>query len=375
MCSEIHPNAKPENIEHINFIIYDNHNLMAYSKKQINKAGEVLKDKVNNSSDEIMNAEDVLTYWRTIHSPVISDFHDELKLMVNNISKSVIIVQRIKRSHSIIRKLNRLDGMQLARMQDIAGIRVILNDITEVYRLIETMKSSEFTHELKNEKDYIKEPKESGYRGIHLIYKYINPEKAESNGLYIEVQIRTKIQHIWATAVETMSTFLGTHLKFDEGQPKWLNYFALTSFAYSFVEKSPSVPKYSKYSEQETLELAIYEYNYNKINEALSAYSVAANFICNKVDEAKKYHIVTLDTKKRVVNVKSFTDTEIDEANKKYTEIERENSKIDTKQSVLVSSESIHELQDGFPNYFLDIKDFLNQMESMKKKLADSKKK
>ncbi len=342
---------------------------MTFSKNQINKAGEVFKDRDSMSAEEIKNAEDALTYWRTIHSPVISDFHDVLKKVAYAINKKSVIVQRIKRSHSIIRKLNRMDGMKLARMQDIAGIRVILKDIKEVYKLVDTLKTNGFIHELKNEKDYIKEPKKSGYRGIHLVYKYNNPVKSESNGLHIEVQIRTKLQHIWATAVETISTFLGTHLKFDEGQPKWLKYFALTSSAFSFVENSPSVPKYENKDERETLELAIYEYNYNNINENLSAYSVAANFICNKVDESKKYHIVTLDTKARQVKIDSFTDSEIDLANKKYTEIERQNSKISTNQSVLVSTESIHELQEGFPNYFLDIKDFLTQMESMKKKL------
>ncbi len=343
---------------------------MVYSKENINKAGVILKNKEIETKESIALAEDALTYWRTIHSPVISDFHDALKGNVHSINKKAIIVQRIKRSHSIIRKLNRITNMKLSRMQDIAGIRVILENIEEVYKLVEVLKDSSFIHELKNEKDYIMEPKESGYRGIHQIYKYNNPNMPESNGLYIELQIRTKLQHVWATAVETMSTFLGTHLKFEEGQPKWLNYFALTSSAYSFLEKSPSVPKYQKHNERATLEMAIYEYNYNKINEALSAYSVAANFICTKVDDSKKYHIVTLDTKVRRVKVDSYTDSEIDKANKAYTEIERKNLNNSSKQSVLVSTDSINELQEGFPNYFLDIKNFLAQMESMKRKLA-----
>jgi len=342
---------------------------MNFSKSQINKAGDILKNKDGKSTDEITWAEDALTYWRTIHSPVISDFHDELKKIVTLVSSSGVVVQRIKRSLSIIRKLNRISGMKLARMQDIAGIRVIVKNIDEVYKLDKALKSSGFVHELINQKDYIQNPKESGYRGIHLVYKYNNPKKPESHGLKIEVQLRTKLQHIWATAVETMSIFLGTHLKFNEGQPKWLKYFALTSSAYSFYEKSPPVPKYEKYNERETLEMAIYEYNYNKINEALSAYSVAAKFICDEVDESKKYHIVTLDSKERIVNIRSYTESQIDLANRKYTEIERENAQNEAKQSVLVSTESLHELRDGFPNYFLDIEDFLGLMESIKEVL------
>jgi len=342
---------------------------MTFTKKQITKAGDILKDKTDKTDEEILWAEDVLTFWRTIHSSVITDFHNDLKSKVNEVNDQAIVVQRIKRSHSIISKLNRMDGMLLARMQDIAGVRVILNDLNEVYQLVDKIRNSDFQHEFKNSKDYIFEPKESGYRGIHLIYKYNNPSKPDANGLFIELQLRTRLQHTWATAVETMSTFLGTHLKFNEGQQKWLKYFALTSSAFTFIEKTPQVPKFEKLSELETLKSTIYEYNYNKINESLSAYSVAANFICTKVDTSKKYHLVTLDIQKRVVQIKSYGEDQIDLANNAYTELERESKEDGNMQSVLVSTESINELQDGFPNYFLDIREFLNQMEFIKKRL------
>jgi putative GTP pyrophosphokinase len=342
---------------------------MTFSKKQITKAGEILKDKQNKTDEEILWAEDALTFWRTIHSSVITEFHNDLKSKVNEVNDQAIVVQRIKRSHSIISKLNRMDGMQLARMQDIAGVRVILKDLSEVYKLVEKIRDSEFQHEFKNSKDYIQEPKESGYRGIHLIYKYNNPSKPDANGLFIELQLRTKLQHTWATAVETMSTFLGMHLKFNEGQQKWLKYFALTSSAFTFVEKTPPVPKYEKLTEIETLKNAIYDYNYNKINESLSAYSVAAEFICKQVDVSNKYHLVTLDIEKRLVQIHSYGENQIDIANYAYTELERKSKEDGNKQSVLVSTESIHELQDGFPNYFLDIREFLSQMEIIKKRL------
>lgn len=342
---------------------------MTFTKNQINKAGDILKEKDIRTNEEILWAEEVLTFWRTNHSSVITDFHNDLKTNVNEISANAIIVQRIKRSQSIISKLNRIDGMRLSRMQDIAGVRIILNSLQEVYALAEKLRNPDFSHEFKNDKDYIQQPKDSGYRGIHLIYKYNNPSKPEVNGLFIEVQLRTKLQHTWATAVETMSTFLGTHLKFNEGQQKWLKYFALTSSAFSFIEKTPAVPKYEKLTEIETLRQALYEYNYNKIKISLSAYTVAADFICNKVDQSKKYHIITLDTELRNVSINSYGEDEIDKANKTYTEIERNSKAESTKQSVLVSTESIHELQDGFPNYFLDIREFLKQMDLIKIRL------
>ena len=343
---------------------------MSYSKTQINKAGKIFKDMLGQDFNDIVWAEEALTYWRTIHSSVIADFHNEIKAKVDEVNANSLIVQRLKRSQSIIFKLNRIDGMKLSRMQDIAGVRVILDNISEVYSLAEKLQVPDFKHEFKNAKDYIHEPKESGYRGIHLIYKFSSPENPETDGLFIEVQLRTKLQHTWATAVETMSTFLGTHLKFDQGQPKWLKYFALTSSAFSFFEKTPSVPQYNKLTELETLQMALYEYNYYKIDESLSAYSMAVDIICTKIDSSKKYHIVTLDTENISVTIESYDPERIVEANQRYTEIEKNSV---NEQSVLVSTETIQALQDGFPNYFLDIEAFLVQMQKIKERLNELK--
>ena len=63
--------------------------------------------------------------------------------------------------------------------------------------------------------DYIAHPKSDGYRGVHYVYKYRSGStpKAEFNSLRIEVQLRSRLQHAWATAVETVSTFTGQALK------------------------------------------------------------------------------------------------------------------------------------------------------------------
>ena len=80
-------------------------------------------------------------------------------------------------------------------------------------------------HELHTSRDYIQHPKPSGYRSIHLVYKYKNPISPEYNGLFVELQIRTRLQLAWATAVETMGTYLGHALKSSEGPERWLDFF------------------------------------------------------------------------------------------------------------------------------------------------------
>jgi hypothetical protein len=135
---------------------------------------------------------------------------------------------------TIINKLRLNPSMKLARMQDIGGVRAVLKTIKDVRDLErEYRNKSHFKHELVNEKDYIESPKNTGYRGIHLIYKYKNNRKKakEYNGLLLELQIRTRLQHAWATAVETMGTFLGQPLKSMDGDKKWFDFFCPNIFS------------------------------------------------------------------------------------------------------------------------------------------------
>ncbi|GAH08548.1 unnamed protein product, partial [marine sediment metagenome] len=127
-------------------------------------------------------------------------------------------------------------AMKLTTMQDIGGLRAVLGTVYDVYMLSEEYrKNTLFGHELIDEKDYIHKPRsEDGYRSLHLIYKYKNRRNPAYDGLRIELQIRTKLQHTWATAVETMGTFLGQALKSRQGDQEWLDFFALTSSAFAY---------------------------------------------------------------------------------------------------------------------------------------------
>lgn len=113
--------------------------------------------------------------------------------------------------------------MRLARMQDIGGVRGVVNTIKEVRELQgQYQDTTRFTHELIRGDDYISYPKDDGYRGVHLVYRYNNTlarngSTEQYTGLLVELQLRTKLQHTWATAVETMGTFKGKSFKSHEG--------------------------------------------------------------------------------------------------------------------------------------------------------------
>ncbi|WP_155998532.1 GTP pyrophosphokinase [Lachnoclostridium phytofermentans] len=125
----------------------------------------------------------------------------ELKTKSNR-SPIEIIKSRIKDSESIIGKLIRkgfevnLDSM--IELEDIAGVRIIcsfLDDIYEVANMI--MKQDDIT--VVRVKDYIKEPKESGYRSLHIIIEIPVFFSDKKQPLKVEVQIRTIAMDFWAS--------------------------------------------------------------------------------------------------------------------------------------------------------------------------------
>ena len=105
---------------------------------------------------------------------------------------------RLKRMTSILRKLLRLNSnFKLGTLDDIGGCRLIVSSVDEVYRAVAVL--NEELGEWKA-KDYISRPQSSGYRSYHAIYQI--PEGGIS--YRIEVQIRTHLQHLWATGVEAV---------------------------------------------------------------------------------------------------------------------------------------------------------------------------
>jgi len=168
---------------------------LKYSKNQINKAGDILISSTS-TQDEINNALDILTNWRSSHSFPLHTFAVRLKRISKQVDTSAIVTRRLKRVSSILNKLkrNQTSKMNMSRMQDIGGCRSVLPNIHHVNKLVELYeKSRGIKHKLSNKKDYINNPKPDGYRSFHLVYKYYSDKSKEYDGLLIEIQIRTNL--------------------------------------------------------------------------------------------------------------------------------------------------------------------------------------
>ncbi len=215
-----------------------------YTKAQINLAGKkVCCKNIRVKERETYLA--IIDNWRAAHAFPMNTFAIHLKHAVATVD-GAIVVQRLKRLNTITGKLQRFPKMELCRMQDLGGCRVIMPTVQDVYAICNHMRKSRIRHTEKGYKDYIKDPNpNTGYRGVHMIFRYKSDKKIDYNGMLIEIQIRTKLQHLWATAVETVGVFTQNGLKFNQGSEKWLNFFKLVSALFSYEEKTTPVGGFS----------------------------------------------------------------------------------------------------------------------------------
>lgn len=334
---------------------------LEYSKNQVNKAGHILSFPDMFNEQDFFWALQVLANWRGCHAYPINTFQATLRQKLKPIDPKAIVAQRLKRTPSIINKLQRFEGMKLARMQDIGGLRAVVSTVGKVRSLEAKYKTTKFPHEIISFKDYINKPKNDGYRSVHLIFCYSNIRAPEYAGLSIELQLRTKLQHAWATAVETMGTFLGQALKSGGGEIAWRDFFVSTSAALAIIEKTTPIPGFADRNRIDVFsEVAQKEEKLNVLQK-LSGFAIAADKITTEKGQGA-YHLVVLDSRNRTVSIRPFPISRLDDANKAYAEIEAKAKDGEPVEAVLVSAGPIDSLRRAYPNYFLDTQEFIAQI-------------
>lgn len=343
------------------------------SKKQIDKAGKTLAG-TNKNIEDLGRAIHLADAWRACHAYPINTFQSTLRNKVRAYPNDPIVAQRLKRMPTIIDKLRRFPAMKLTTMQDIGGVRAILGSVSDVYGLAnEYRANSRFEHELINEMNYIDNPRdEDGYRGIHLIYKYKNKQNPGYDGLRLELQIRSRLQHTWATAVETMGTLLGQALKSRQGDKEWIDFFALVSSAFAYKEKTELVPRFSKLSLKDSC-LAVAEAEANlRALEMMSGFTVAAEQIWAQQGAEKRwsYHLIILNSLEKTIEIRPYDRDSQTQAIEDYSKAEAEAAGGKTIEPVLVSAGRIETLRRAYPNFFLDIDDFVAAINEIKAKVT-----
>jgi ppGpp synthetase/RelA/SpoT-type nucleotidyltranferase len=341
-----------------------------YSKGQIDRAGNQLIAPPENRND-FESSLAIINNWRSCHSYPLQVIKMTLLNRAKRVSSSALIAQRLKRLPSIALKLRQNQYMKLSQMQDIGGCRAIMPNVRDAKKLMAIYKVSSsknprhgrpIQHEMY---DYVAQPKPDGYRSFHLVFKYQSKykDKKEFEGQRIEIQIRSRLQHIWATAVETVQTFTGQALKskIKAGDPNWLRFFALMGSVIALTEKSPLVPETPQnqaelVDEIRTLSEALL------VEDNLRAWGFAAEQLMAEAPKEAGVFLLVLDSSKKAVEITPFMPHELKEASDAYLQVEKESAERPEIQTVLVSVESVEALREAYPNYFLDTDAFIELM-------------
>lgn len=334
-----------------------------FTKRQINDAGNIIRSQGASERDR-KNALTVVDNWRSAHAYPLHVFYMNLRRKASSQS-DIIVAERLKRLESIVGKLQREGGMQLYRMQDIGGCRMVLPTLEDVYTYSQKLQNSRIRHELKKTNDYIRNPKSSGYRSLHMIYRFrsdtLDKEIFNQYPMLIELQFRTHLQHIWATALETIGLFTNQALKAGQGSEEILRFFVVISSLFAIKEGCTIVPG-TIYDVRELVsEIEQINDQYHVI-DMLRAIRTVIDHDVDNIPDKRGYYILQLNYEEHMLQRWFFKPSELEKANNLYDSLEcqRGDKPLDI---VMVRAASYSTVKAAYPNYFLDIGEFIELVE------------
>ena len=336
---------------------------MKYSRSQINKAGQIMLS--SQDEYEVESAKAIINEWRQNHLPVLERLSEDLRrFLASNGVEYLFYSQRLKRMTSIQDKLDKSPEARLGGINDIGGLRFVFKDMDSLCSArgqLDNYVPEGFELIRKSDNyDYIARPRYTGYRSIHSVYKCRDVDE-RYDGLRIELQIRTKSQHNWATAVESAELLTNSALKNGEGTDVWLNFFKIVSALFSISEGNPVLEEYSGKTKPELVAELVALNKQCKCLALLKAVKASLQYV-EKNEIHKDYYLLTVDYERKYVEVKGFTSDQKDEAYRQYSEKE---SQLDYSKNavVLVSSLDIRELLEAYPSYFMNTTEFIDAVE------------
>jgi ppGpp synthetase/RelA/SpoT-type nucleotidyltranferase len=320
----------------------------------VTSAGKVISGRKQPSDGlDIDTALSIAGNWRSSHGYPLHVFNKMLRGRAKEVDSHALVAQRLKRLPSIITKLQRFHAMQLSTMQDLGGCRAVVRSVSTVDRLVKRYEGNPTrVARFIGKKDYILNPKPDGYRGVHLIYEYQGESQGGAFcGLKIEVQIRSRLQHAWATALETIDTFTDQALKSGFGNDLWKRFFALMATAIALREKRPTVPE-TPTSRQELSQELKPLCKELKVPDVFLGLSLGLQTTTEKKVTEVLAYILVLDTEEKTVRTIPYASNE--QAAEDYIMLEKEHLEKPNIRTVLVSVDSVAALKTAYPSFYLD---------------------
>lgn len=343
-----------------------------YDVEAIRRAGQVIGGDLTwkpENEDRIREAFSIANQWRDSHSYPMRSMHQTLRALIRLRDIEGVTAARLKRMNAIRGKLRRLSDrrrpLSLHEFQDLGGCRAIMKTMQSAETLIAELKARE-RHVLWNEDRYMYDARPTGYRSHHLKFEFSGKgEYSKYSGRRIEVQIRTDLQHAWATAVEAIGLFRGEELKSGKGSPEWLRFFALMSAEFAEAEKcdpAKGLPdRAARIKELKDLD------GFLGAAQVLENLSTAVHWAEDAVKFNSKpdYYLITYNNETRNVTVEPHYRSRI--AIHSYEDAERPDnlSGQDTANVVLIEANKMDSLTKAYPNYFGDVQLFKMQLSKL----------
>lgn len=347
-----------------------------YTVNQIKNAGKRLIQDINDSE-----ALEILSYWRADHAWPLEQAYKDIEKYARRVDGKAIVAKRLKRAPSIISKLKLLQNrLQLSTMNDIGGCRIIVKNEKTVYKLVrEIRKHTTFVLRV----DYIKDPRDSGYRSVHLVGKYNNKDGISRD---IELQIRTKIQHSWATAVEIVDIFTNQSIKSNIGEGNWPIFFKQAGLQFTLFDNNPYLNSItiankmdknfaahylgefgSKYSSdtifrQSAKEVSRLSEQLNILNK-FQVFTQSLHFTSQQIEQNSNegYYLIVIEydgQAKYTIGLKFFKKDDIDIATSEYSKEEKQTFLNKKFLTALISTSKVGNIAEAYPNYFADSSSF-----------------
>ncbi len=341
------------------------------SNTAINKAGNVIrcymleskenKNSITNTSQEdFINALLILRSYREYHLPYLKLMENLLTHKLNrlNILEKSIIASRSKRLESISSKLLRRPTMRLSQMDDMVGLRVTFANMHDLQCFIDDTMHCEIQNHQRidnkiRENNYINSPKEDGYRGIHRVFKY---QTDDNRIIRVELQLRTKIQHEWATIVEILGSLKQTSFKTGEGEDTHRQFLELSSVLFAIEEELPVIANYSSLT---PTEICTKLREMDKELQIIQTLESVKSIPLDSDDKQDKYYLLLLNLDSRTTTVIAYNDELT--ANEAYGRLERDYKETHQFNVALVSVTDINKIKDAYPNYFLHTENFISR--------------
>jgi hypothetical protein len=336
---------------------------------KVRRAGEVISGNLAwtpETEATIREAFSVANQWRDSHAFPMHSMRSSLSSHIWHRNLNGFSVARLKRMNAIRRKLRRMDEnskpLGLNHLQDLGGCRAIMNTMEDVDGLVTAIRER-FRHEYRGENDYIHKAKPDGYRSHHFKFGYKGRgDSVVHDQRRIEIQIRTTLQHSWATAVEAVGLFRGEDLKSGRGSAEWLRLFQLISAEFAEAERcDPAAGMPAQRARMRELK----ELN-GELGAAsmLNSLSHAVRWVEDAVAPQSRaaYYLIRYDNESRQVTVSPYF--QVRYAFQSYEDAENPDniSGLDTANIVLVEADKMDNLTRAYPNYFGDVQLFKMQL-------------